>query len=167
MPRNIRIAAVAATVLTMNSPAPAADGLYLGLTAGLMDNDRRGFDEALNVGLLLGYEFLSVGIGDVALEGLYTTTVDEGDASAGRDWEVDTWGAYGAFRTAGPVYLKAKAGAQYVDVEVGGASDDDIEFSAGLGLGVSFAVGQLEFEYVRIDSDIDFVGAVLNLKTPF
>lgn len=149
------------------APAPAADGLYLGLTGGVMDNDRRGFDEAVNGGVILGYEFLSVGFGDLAIEGVYTSTLDEGDAPRGREWEVDTWGAYGVFRSAGPIYLKAKGGVLHTDLEVGRASDDDTEFSAGLGVGFSLGLGQLEFEYTRIDDEIDFLSAALQLKTPF
>jgi len=153
--------------LGVTLPAQAADGWYLGLTGGLMDNDRGGFDDALNGGVILGYEFTSVGIGDLAVEGLYTTTLDEGDAPRGRDWELGTWGAYGVFRSAGPIYIKAKGGVLHTDFEVGSASNDDTEFSAGLGVGFTLGVGQLEFEYTRVDDDIDFLSVALQLKTPF
>jgi len=145
----------------------AADGFYIGVVGGAMDNDRSGFDQALNAGITLGYEFQGVGIGDVAIEGTYTTTIDEGDAPRGRRWEIETLAAYGVFRTAGPVYLKAKAGVVSNDIEIGRSSSDDTEFSAGLGVGFSIGIGQFEIEYTEVDDDIDFISLTLNLKTPF
>ena len=145
----------------------AADGFYIGLAGGVMDNDRSGFDQAVNAGVTLGYEFLGVGIGDIAIEGTYTATVDNGDAPGAQEWEIETLAAYGVFRTAGPVYLKAKAGAVSNDIEIGPRSDDDTEFSAGLGVGFSVGIGQFEVEYTEIEDDVDFISLTLNFKTPF
>lgn len=152
----------------MSSPVAsyAADGLYIGPTGGVMDNDRNGFDDALNAGFILGYEFLGIGIGDIAVEGTYTATVDDGDAPRRQNWEIQTLAAYGVLRTAGPVYLKAKAGLLSADIEIDRISEDETEFSAGLGAGFSVGIAQFEIEYTQIQDDVDFISLTLNFKTP-
>ncbi len=156
---------VTAVLVGSTGLVQAADGLYLGGQGGLMSYDRPGFDDSVNAGFTLGYEFLGVGIGDIAVEGVYTTTVDEGDKLLG-DWGIDTLALYGVMRTAGPIYLKAKAGVLNEDIDAGPESRDDTGFSGGLGIGLSIGIAQLEFEYTRIEKDIDFVGLAINIKTP-
>ncbi len=153
--------------LTFSVSSRAADGLYLGLAGGVMDLDRGGFDDARNAGVTLGYEFLGVGLGDIAVEGTYTTSADKGDAPGGQEWEIKTLSVYGALRSAGPVYLKAKAGFSSNDIEIGGDSDNNTDFSAGLGAGLSIGIAQFELEYTRIEDNVSFVGVSLLLMTPF
>lgn len=147
--------------------AAAADGLYVGVRGGTIKNDTSGFDNATNVGVALGYEFLNIWAGDVAIEGEYTKTFDEGDAPGSDDWEIDAIAVYGVLRTAGPVYVQAKAGVVNQQLDVGPISNDDTGFTAGLGVGFSLAVVQIELQYTRMEEDIDFLGLGINFKTPF
>ena len=147
-------------------PTLAADGLYLGIQAGIMSNDRPGFDDSSNLGITLGYEFLNVALGDIAIEGGYTGSVDRGSAPAG-DWELETLAAYGVFRSAGPLYIKAKAGALNSDIKTAAGSDRKTDFSAGLGAGVSVGIAQLEVEYTRIEENVDFISLTVTFMTPF
>ena len=144
----------------------AADGLYVGIQAGSMSHDGSGFDSANNLGVTLGYEFLNVALGDIAIEGGYTNTVDKGNAPAG-DWEIETLAAWGVFRTAGPLYLKAKGGVLRSNINDSLQSNTSTEFSAGIGGGFSVGIAQLELEYTRIEEDVDFISLTLNLMTPF
>jgi len=144
----------------------AADGFYFGAVGALTKNSAPGFDNAINAGLVLGYEFLGVGVGDIAIEGVYTTSVRDGDLIGSNNWSADTLSGFGVFRSAGPIYLKAKAGLTNWDVKTSGTKTDGTDFSWGLGLGFSFALGQLEFEYSKIQDDINFYGITLNIKTP-
>lgn len=148
------------------STAHAADGLYLGVQAGFMNNSRSAFDDSSNLGVILGYEFLNVALGDIAIEGGYTNTVDKGSAPGG-DWEIETLAAYGVFRSAGPLYIKAKAGVLRSDIKVLSGSSESTEFSAGLGGGFSVGIAQFEVEYTRIEEDVDFISLTVNLMTPF
>lgn len=147
-------------------PAKAADGFYFGAVGALASNDAPGFDDAINAGVRLGHEFAGIGIGDIAIEGSYTTSVSDGDLPGGGKWSMDTLSGFGVFRSAGPVYLKGRAGITYWDMDAAGASSDGADFSWGLGVGFSFGLGQLEFEYSRIQEDVDFFGIALNIKTP-
>ena len=144
----------------------AADGLYVGVQAGSMNHDGSGFDGANNLGVTLGYEFLNVALGDIAIEGGYTNTVDKGNAPAG-DWEIETLAAYGVFRTAGRLYLKAKGGVVRSNIKESLQSNTSTELSAGIGGGFSVGIAQFELEYTRIEEDVDFVSLTLNLMTPF
>ncbi len=164
--RRLHISALAAGLLAA-PVAFAADGLYLGVTGGVMSTDRAAYDEAVSAGLLVGYEFLNVAVGDIAAEAVYTTTLAEADIAGIRGgWEMDTLAAYGAFRTAGPVYVKARAGVVDADVKTRADTDSSTRFSAGLGIGLSVGIAQFELEYTTITDDVDFIGLTINLKTP-
>ncbi len=164
--RGLRILGLATGLLA----APvvfAADGLYLGVTGGVMSTDRAAFDDAVSAGVLVGYEFLNVAVGDIAAEAVYTTTLHEADiAGVSGGWEMDTLAAYAAFRTAGPVYLKARAGIVDADVETRADTESSTRFSAGLGIGLSVGIAQFELEYTTLTDDVDFIGLAVNFKTP-
>lgn len=144
----------------------AADGLYMGVQAGSMNHDGSAFDNSTNLGVTLGYEFLNVALGDIAIEGGYTNTVDKGSVPGG-DWEIETLAAYGVFRSAGPLYIKGKAGVLRSDIKVLSGSSESTEFSAGLGGGISVGIAQFELEYTRVAEDVDFISLTVNLMTPF
>ncbi len=152
--------------LSIAAPSHAADGLYLGLAGGIMDNDDSGFDDGVSGGLALGYEFRSVGIGDLAIEGIYTQSLTDADAPNDQEWEIETVALYGVFRSAGPVYFKGKGGLQSIDIEIDRESDDELEFSIGAGVGSSTGIFQFELEYTRIEDQINFIALQVNLKTP-
>ena len=129
-----------------------------------MKSDVAGLDDAQNMGVVIGYELLPVGLGDIAVEGEYTTTTNEGSTPvAGVNWGVDTTAVYAAFRSAGPIYLKAKAGYLYEDVSAGPASGTDSGLSAGVGVGFGIGIAQIELEYTQVEQDIDFWSAQVNL----
>ncbi len=164
--RGLRIPALAAGLLAA-PVALAADGLYLGVTGGVMSTDRAAHDDAVSAGLLVGYEFLNVAVGDIAAEAVYTTTLNEADIAGVRGgWEMDTLAAYAAFRTAGPVYFKARAGVVDADVKTRADTDSSTRFSVGLGIGLSVGIAQFELEYTTITDNVDFIGLAINLKTP-
>jgi hypothetical protein len=157
--------AALAAVLALGPAAAMAEGLYIGGKAGIMATDANGFDDATNAGVVVGVDVLGIVIGDISLEGEYTTTIDEGTGPGLNDWEVDTLGGYAVLRTAGPAYLKAKGGVVRSDVSVNGSSGSSTDPSAGLGVGFSLGIVQLELEYTKIDGDgddIDFVSLQAN-----
>jgi opacity protein-like surface antigen len=145
----------------------AADGLYLGAEAGVLERDVAGFDNAVNAGIRIGYEFQNIGIGDLAIEGSYIDSVSDGDLPAGGEWSMKAFSGFVVLRTAGPIYLKGRAGFSAWDVDAGAASADGTDFSYGLGAGLSFGVAQLEIEYTVLEDDLKYYGAALNIMTPF
>lgn len=128
---------------------------YFGANAGPMLIDTSGVNDPTNAGVMIGHEW-GVVVGDVGVQGEFTTTIDEGSA-AGADVSIDTQAVYAALRTAGPVYLIAKAGVLHERVKVGSASDTDSGGSAGLGVGFSLGVAQIEVEYTQIEKDVSYL----------
>lgn len=141
---------------------PPADPLYFGLKAGAMDADAGGFDNASNVGVVIGYKFHEDALGAFIAEGEYTRSFNDGNIAGGDDWDVETLGAYAGYRSAGPWFWKAKAGFTFFDIAVRGAvrgiEGDDTSFSVGVGAGgrLNERTG-VEVEYTRIDSDLNFL----------
>ena len=136
--------------LGLLAAGPAAADMYFGAKTGKVMVD--GASDPTNASLMLGYE-LGVVAGDLGIEGEIGTSIDE----ASNGTEVDTAGAYLAFRTAGPIYLIAKGGAAWRDVKSNGSSNSETNESYGLGLGFSVGLLQLEAEFTRIEDDIDYL----------
>ena len=129
-----------------------AGGLTFGAKAGPMLLDVSGADDPMNGGVVFGTE-LGIFVGDLAVEGELTRTIDSGDDEI----EIDTYAAYLAFRTPGPIYFKARGGVLKWELETPIAEDDDTGTSFGLGVGFSLAIIKLELDYTIIDDDINFL----------
>lgn len=150
---------------------------YFGVKAGLMMPDANGFDDALNIGGVIGVPVTELrrdasGIaGTISVEGELTLTLVEGDVNINvppfgnfsGDWDVWTIGGFGVYRspTSNNLYFKGKLGLvrSDVDVSVAGASGSgsDTELALGVGLGIKLSGrSNLEFELTLLD-DIDFL----------
>jgi hypothetical protein len=140
--------------MVLNSQVWAGD-MYFGAKTGPMMIDVSGVSDPTNAGILVGYE-LGVVVGDLAVEGEFTTTIDEGK-SGGNEVDIDTMALYLAFRTAGPVYLKLKGGVLRQELDAGAGSESDSGMSYGIGVGFGLGIGQLELEYTEVDDDVTFV----------
>lgn len=141
--------------LVAAAPAMAGD-LYFGAKTGPMIVDSPAVKtDATNVGVLVGYE-LGVVLGDLAVEGEFTTSTSDGEYKSGLGkFNLDTVAAYLAFRTAGPFYLKAKGGVLQVDGE--GGTDTGASYGIGVGFGIGIAQLELEYTQTSVDPDLAFV----------
>lgn len=162
--RYLRVVALIAGVGICTAAASQENPLYLGIKIGQMDIDQSGFDTSINFGLLVGYDILRDANGAFSIEAEYTRDISEGDVDIGGvngDWHIETLAAYGAYRTAGPVYLKARAGYLREDVSVSGINsgvagkDSGLSYGAGVGYYLNRKSG-IEFEYTAIEHDINF-----------
>jgi hypothetical protein len=144
-------------LLGLVAAAPvSAGGLFFGAKTGPMIIDSSAVKtDPTNVGVLIGYE-LGVVVGDLSVEGELTTSTSDGKLKPnGTKFDVDTIAAYLAFRTAGPLYLKAKGGFMQVD-----AGNSDTGASYGIGVGFGIGIAQLELEYTQTSLDPDNVAFV-------
>ncbi len=108
-------------ILTVASGVAQAEGWYVGASAGVMDANVGGFDEAINTGVLVGYDVFTMDIFSVSLEGELTTTVSDGDVEFGNakgDWDIDTQAAHVAARIGDRFYIKVRYGVTRADVSV-------------------------------------------------
>lgn len=143
--------------------------LYLGAKAAWMDVDAPGFDEAVNIGALVGYDLVRETYGVLSIEGEITTTLSDGDRAGGGDWDADTLAVYGAFRTLGDVYGKLRAGFLDQDIKFTGggsfAGSDDSGFAWGLGGGFRLSpTSALELEYTDGSEDLSFLSLAYLLR---
>jgi hypothetical protein len=150
---------------------------YFGVKAGLMMPDANGFDDALNIGGVVGVPVTelrrdSSGIaGTISVEGELTLTLVEGDVNINvppfgnfsGDWDVWTLGGFGVYRSpaSNNLYFKGKLGLVHSDVDVSvagsSASGSDTELAIGFGLGYKLGGrSNLEFEFTLLD-DLDFL----------
>jgi len=142
--------------LVMASPA-AADGWFFGAKTGtVIVNDSDVNTHPTNVGFVEGYD-VGIGVGDIAVEGEITRTTSKGDDDIAGDFRADTQAMYLAFRSAGPIYLKAKGG--FLQVDNDGNTDTGSSYGIGLGIGAGIMQIELELTKTAIDPDILFVSA--------
>lgn len=146
-----------------------AEGWYLGASAGVMDNNVSGFDQAANAGALLGYDVYTRDIMAVSLEAEATTTVADGDLSVnGRqgDWDINTQAAYVAVRVGDPFYIKVRYGVLREDISasLGGNSQSDSD--SGISWGAAFGWmltprWDLSIGGTLVDGDVNYWNAGL------
>jgi len=144
----------------MTTPA-IAGGWYFGAKAGRVHvNDSIVKTDPTNVGVVVGYDQGLV-VGDVGLEAEFTKTTSQGECKPGactsKNFDADTRALYVAFRSAGPMYFKARGG--YLTVDNNGNTDSGASY--GIGFGMGFGLMQLEFEVTKtqVDPDITFFSA--------
>ena len=138
---------------------------YFGLKIGPMMIDDIGFgnfSDPTNIGLVYAH----ISDDGYGFEAEFTTSMSDGEFSffgSTAEVSIQTIGFYGAFRSTGDTYFKAKAGFinESVDFDnvpfVGNISEDDTGASFGLGLGLNTGSGKLEIEYTIIEEDVNFL----------
>lgn len=171
-------AALAVAIAASAAPALADAGYYLGVKAGyakfaanveIDGADRISARDGAGYGLYGGYKFTDnyaieleyTDIGTDTEMVNYCATNPLCDQIRG-DVDVATYAVYGVYRTTGDIYLKARAGYLYEDIEfsfAGNTYDSRYEggFVASLGGGVRFGAISVEAEYNYLESDIDFI----------
>jgi hypothetical protein len=153
------------TVLACATAQVQAGEWYFGGKLAYFEIDVADVDDPDNAGLVVSYDW-DIKHGSVGVEGEFTTTFLDGEFAT-QKVELDTAGLYGVYRTRGPAtkgmgpYLKLKAGAAYSDLTIGDSSEDDTNFSAGIGLGVNMAFTSFELEYTTIADDIEMISLLI------
>lgn len=157
-----------------------ADGHWLvGLKAMNVENNRGGFSDARNIGVVLGYEFARpVGVnGTSTIELEVSDTFDEGgigiesDIGIPSEWEAKTFGLYFTYKSPGTIYFKGKLGGLKSEIRTRSTAvttrftekDSDGGFSYGLGLGARFDLRdtelnvELEWTGTSGDNDLNII----------
>ena len=141
-----------------------AGGFYLGASTGIMDANVSGFDNALNAGILAGYDVYTKDVIAVSLEAEFTTTVSDGDVKIQGnkgDWDLDTQAAYIAVRGGQRAYIKVRYGVVHNDVTVKipgfKRSESDTSGSWGGAIGWMFDDHWgMQVDGTMVDSDVTY-----------
>jgi outer membrane immunogenic protein len=149
------------TCVTVAPVAAEESPLYAGLRVGSLSTDFPGFEDTAAIGLMFGYDLHTDPNGTLAVEAEITRTITDGDVSGGDGWDARGVGAYAAYRTAGDVYVKAKAGYLDQSINQGGgrtlnADDAGFAYGAGGGWRINSKAG-LELEYTSMSDDLSFL----------
>jgi hypothetical protein len=118
-----------------------------GIKAGPLAVDGTSSD-AVNVGFVYTADVL----GMFGFEADAHASATKGEAVPGVEYGITQFGAYGVFMTPGPVYLKAKAGYAYTDIDFPGA-DASSDLAYGVGAGFELFGVVCEVEYTLFDAD--------------
>jgi len=151
-------------LLVVSSTAVDAGGFYLGASTGIMDASVSGFDEAVNAGVLAGYDVYTREIIAVSLEAEFTTTVSDGDVrilGIKGDWDLDTQAAYIAVRGGQRAYLKVRYGVVHNDVtvKVAGFRSSESETSGSWGGAIGWMFTDhwgMQLDGTMVDSDVTY-----------
>jgi|GEM_PF-2619803 len=142
------------TALVLLAAPLLAHAGSISLVGGRVDSDRKGYDPASTAGVRLGAELVDVGVAEFDGELELASDINPGTTGSGRDWGFRSVGAYVTGRTAGPVYLLGRVGVarQSIDVK-GGRNVDGTQQAAGLGVGLSVGLADLELVATRYSGD--------------
>ena len=142
-----------------------ADEFNFGVKLLYFEIDIPEVDDPDNVGLVLSYDWAHK-YGALGVEGDFTWTFLEGKI-ADADVEMNTLGVYGTYRNQvtsksgmGP-YFKGKAGFAYSDLSLGNETQDELNFSAGFGVGLNMQTVSVELEYTIIADNVDMVNLLV------
>jgi len=150
-------------VLVVCSASVEAGGFYLGASTGIMDANVSGFDDAVNAGVLAGYDVYTKEIIAVSLEAEFTTTVSDGDVKImgnKGDWDIDTQAAHIAVRMGKRAYLKVRYGVVHNDISVKVAGFNRSESDTGGSWGG--AIGWMFTEHWGVQADGTLVDSDVN-----
>jgi len=148
------ISGIALLWLGGTSVAVASNPFYIGGKVASVDSAVTGFDNATNLGLLLGYDLdTSEIVGTLSFEAEWTGTASRGAVATGGSWETDTLALFGVYRTPKMFYLKGKAGFLAQNLKTAGATAQRVitdEHGTAFGVGAGWRFDRLsgiEIEY--------------------
>jgi len=147
--------AMAMALFSAGAIAQGTQGLMFGGKAGFMKPHGGDNDAGLNIGAVLGKPIQ----GNLSWEAELMLGVIDGEVGNNRDWSVDSIAGYAVYRSPGDVHVKAKLGVSLWDDDF----DNDINLTAGIGLGFHMGRGILDVEYTQINPRTDYftVGYIL------
>lgn len=157
MKKLIATALLGAGLLAGTAQAEQVGGLYIGITGGVERIDFDELDDGDMFGVVGGLRFAN----GLSLEAVLAKSESDAKADPGCTIDLDTLGVYGAFRSSGNVYFKARVGLLYEEATSSNAcpggkvSDDDTGLSLGAGAGVRFGEVAVEAEYTIVEQDVD------------
>lgn len=151
---NKKVFGLLAVVALLPATASAGEVIF-GVKAGLFKPDISDFDPTASISGQIGYEFLNLGVADIAAEVELSKTITDGEVEeSGQtfDYSGQTAGAYVSARTLGPVYGIARIGVVKSELDIEGFEVDDTGVSVGAGIGFSLGV-RTEVEATQYELD--------------
>ena len=149
-----------AAALLLACQQAAASGIYAGAKLGYLSPSVSRADTVSAGSITLGYELFDAVAMDVSVEGEYTKALKKGkiDLPAGKNLEYDyhNAGLFAAVRSAGPVYIRLRAGMVQQSVEINHTTTDKSGAAGGIGMGFSLVGLETSIDWTHYDNAGDF-----------
>ena len=148
--------AIGAMFISGGAWAQSTDQLMFGLKGGFAKPHGSSNDAGFSIFGMLGKRIQD----NVYWEAELGLGIIDGEVGNNNDWNINSIAGYGVYRTSGDIHLKAKLGVSYWDDDF----DDDVNLTAGIGLGFRAGNGLIDVEYTQINPDTDYitVGYIFN-----
>ena len=156
MKKLLLMMAIGATLVSGGAWAQSTDQLMFGIKGGFAKPHGSSNDSGFNIAGTMGKRIQD----NVYWEAELSLGIIDGEVGKNSDWNINSIAGYGVYRTNGDVHLKAKLGVSYWDDDF----DDDVNLSAGIGLGIRAGNGLIDIEYTQINPNTDYitVGYIFN-----
>ena len=141
--------AMAMALLSAGAMAQGTKDLMFGGKGGFMKPHGSDNDAGFTVGAVLGKPIQ----GNLSWEAELMLGVIDGERGNNRDWSINSVAGYAVYRSTGDVHVKAKLGVSLWDDDL----DDDINLTAGIGLGFRMGRGILDVEYTQVNPSTDYI----------
>lgn len=149
MRKIIMVFAMAMALLSAGAMAQGTKDLMFGGKGGFMKPHGSDNDAGFNVGAVLGKPIQ----GNLSWEAELMLGIIDGDVGNNHDWSINSVAGYAVYRTTGDVHVKAKLGVSLWDDDL----DDDMNLTAGIGLGFRMGRGILDVEYTQVNPRTDYI----------
>ena len=149
MKKLLMLMVIGATLVSGGAWAQSTDQLMFGGKAGFAKPHGSSNDSGFNIAGVLGKRIQN----NVYWEAELSLGIIDGEVGKNSDWNINSIAGYGVYRTSGDIHLKAKLGVSYWDDDF----DDDINLTAGIGLGFRAGNGVIDVEYTQINPDTDYI----------
>ena len=149
MSKFIMAFAMAMALLSAGAMAQGTKDLMFGGKGGFMKPHGSGNDAGFNVGAVLGKPIQ----GNLSWEAELMLGIIDGEVGTNRDWSIDSVAGYAVYRSPGDVHVKAKLGVSLWNDDF----DDDMNLTAGIGLGFRMGRGIFDVEYTQVNPRTDYV----------
>jgi hypothetical protein len=149
MKRIIMAFAMVMALFSAGAMAQGTQGLWFGGKAGFQKPHGSDNDAGFGVGAMLGKPIQ----GNLSWEAELMLGIVDGEFGNNRDWSISSVAGYAVYRSQGDVHVKAKLGVSMWDDDF----DEDVNLTAGIGLGFRMGRGILDVEYTQINPYTDYI----------
>jgi len=149
MKKIIMAFAMALALFSAGAMAQGTQGLWFGGKAGFQKPHGSDNDAGFGVGAMLGKTIQ----GNLSWEAELMLGIVDGEVGNDRDWNINSVAGYAVYRSPGDIHIKAKLGVSIWDDDI----DDDVNLTAGIGLGFHMGRGILDVEYTQINPRTDYI----------
>lgn len=141
--------AMAIALISTQAVAQGTQGLMFGGKGGFTKPHGSNNEPGFGIGAVLGKPIE----GNLSWEAELMLGVIDGEVGNNRDWSITSVAGYAVYRSTGGMHIKSKLGVSYWDDDF----DDDMNLSAGIGLGIRMGTGILDVEYTQINPRTDYI----------